>query len=460
MVTEMFGFRKRVVMLAVAGAVSAGVVAQAAPALAASPSVTITCTATNSCTASGTGFTPSGQVEIRAYAGSTVFSSSTITAAAQTRVCTGSLKPVCIEAGGGYFTAALPVDYGLVCDATEAGTMQYTDVHTGETVSEPVTWTGPCIQPTTTTLSIPSTIDTGWTSANPATVMAGSTHVTSGTLTITVNGSTYCSYTAGTAAGCTLANLPAGTDQVKASYYGSTIPPYDPSSDSETVTVNQVQTPQVINEPNSNWGGYVDVDGPYTSVTGSWTVPAANCGNAFATAAATWVGLDGEGTNTLEQIGTDSNCTLFNASYWAWFQMVPSGPVVIGAVPADYPVFAGDSMTASVTSTGTPGQYKLTIQDNTYGWVYSTTQSDPGATGATAEFVTEQPSDLGLPLTDFGAATFTNCEATIGDGPAEPIWDYPNQAMDLTDPGGTKLATPSSLSDDGTQFTVNWLTGS
>jgi hypothetical protein len=153
-------WRRHVVMLAAAAAVPLAVAAQAAPALAAvSPQVTISCTATNNCTASGTGFTPSGQVKVQALAGSTAFYSSTLTASAPSQVCVTGLKPHCYEVGGGAFTAALPVDYGLICDTTAAGTMEYTDVASGVTVSKPVTWTGPCVTPTTTTLSIPSTVD-------------------------------------------------------------------------------------------------------------------------------------------------------------------------------------------------------------------------------------------------------------------------------------------------------------
>jgi hypothetical protein len=454
------GRRRRVVMLAAALALPLAVAAQASPALAASPVVTITCAATNNCTASGTGFTPSGQVQVQAFAGSAAFSSSDLTASAPSRVCvTDPLgKPSCFEAGGGAFTAALPVDYGLVCDATAAGAMQYTDVSSGVVVSKPVTWTGPCVTPTTTTLSIPSTVDTGWTAAvNPATVTAGSTVVTSGTVTITVNGVSFCSYTAGASSGCSLAGLHVGTDQVQASYSGSTIPPYDPSSASATVTVMHVQQPWPTTT-GPGWAGYQDTGETYTAASASWTVPGANCGNAVATTSATWVGIDGANNNTVEQIGTDSNCVLFNASYWAWWQMYPSGPVVIGAVPANYPVYAGDSMSASVTATGTPGSYTLKIEDNTQDWTYSTTQSNPDATGASAECIEEQPAAAGLPLADFGSVTFTGCKAAADNGPAMPIWDYPYNADDMAS-GSTQQAVVSPLSDDGTQFTVTWLHG-
>lgn len=129
------------------------------------------------------------------------------------------------------------------------------------------------------------------------------------------------------------------------------------------MTVLQVQPTTKTTSP--NWAGYVATGGPYTDASGSWTVPTANCANAVGTDSATWVGIDGSNNSTVEQIGTDSNCVftpLAGPSYWAWYQMYPSGPVVIGAVPANYPVYAGDSMSASVTATGTAGTYTLTIE--------------------------------------------------------------------------------------------------
>src|SRR5580692_9241209 len=120
-------WRRRAPMLAAALALSAAVVTQATPALAATtPQVSITCAATNECTATGTGFTPSGKVQVQALAGTTAFYTSTI-------------------------------------------------------VAKPVTWTGPCATPTTTTLLIPSSVESGFTAVNPAIVTAGSTTVTWGT---------------------------------------------------------------------------------------------------------------------------------------------------------------------------------------------------------------------------------------------------------------------------------------
>lgn len=72
-------------------------------------------------------------------------------------------------------------------------------------------------------------------------------------------------------------------------------------------------------------------------------------------------------------------------------------------------------------------------------------------------FVTaaSQPGSDGV---SYVTATFTNCRAATGGGPLHPIWDYPNDALNMTSSSDT-LASTSSLSNDGTQFTVTWHNG-
>jgi len=462
---------KAAVALLAIGAIWLAVGPLASPALAATPPrVTIACTAANSCTATGTGFTPSGQVLEQASTGSGTFSSSYLTASAPTVVCSrGGLKPICIHVPGGEFTAPLPADYGLACDATAAGRVSYSDVRSRAVVTKQITWVGPCPQLTTTTLSIPSTVDTGWTSSvNPATVTAGFAWVTSGTITITVNGTTFCSYRAGTGTGCPVANLPVGIDHVQAVYSGSAEPRYEPSSASVTVTVLSVHSPMPATS--GNWAGYAATGDTFTAVSASWIVPTANCGTLFSSgsqaesSSATWVGLDGDNQSTgPEQIGTDSDCGLFSVlpytgEYHAWWEMAPALPHFIGIPGISDRVFPGDVMSASVTSTGVPGQYTMTLEDQTQGWTYTTTQTNIAATGASAECIEEQPAVGGLPLTNFGSVTFSQCKATGSDGTALPIWDHPNTALTMASASMAK-ATVSPLSDDGTRFTVTFLHG-
>ena len=269
----------------------------AAPALATGPEVTIACSGANSCMAYGGGFTPSGTVVVQAATAGGVFSSSDLTASAPTLVCAaGGIKPVCHEVGGGDFGAPVPVDHGLACGATAPGTVSYTDSSSHIVVTKSVTFVGPCVA-TTTNLLLPASASapTGWTAVtNPAGVTAGATTVTSGTITVTVNGVTFCSYTAGVTSGCTLANMPLGLDLVQASYSGTTV--YGPSSSSGTVLVYQIQAPAVTTTAADNfwtykanlngkvdpWGApttYYFQYGPTTAYGSTFPVPSGSAGS-------------------------------------------------------------------------------------------------------------------------------------------------------------------------------------
>jgi hypothetical protein len=459
----------------------------AAVARAASPQIKVSCPTIwdGTCTANGSGFTEGQQVKFQAAAGSSVFSTSSLYASTAgwiggQEVCSPNGPDghgPCHHVGGTYdpggtlSTTFSLTDSSLACDTTEAGTVQYTDNYSGNSASQPVTWDGPSC-PTTTTLSIPSTISVTQAAAetDPASVTSGSTAVTSGTITLTVNGTTFCSYSAGSSSSCSLANLPVGTDQITASYSGSSSPEYAPSSASETVAVMFASSQGSGAKNNSNWAGYIDTSDTYSAVSGSWVVPKANCGTFptgdAASSSAEWIGIDGfngigsnaTNNNTVEQIGTDTNCALFTGTYWAWWQMYPGGPTFIGVPGGSYLVHPGDVMSASVVKTAAPGTFKLTITDETANWTFSTTQTDTAATGGSAEWIAEQPAAGGLPLTDFGSVTFTNCFATGSSGLATAIWDHPNTEQTMQS-GATVKATPSSLSDSGSEFTVNWQHG-
>ena len=81
----------------------------------------------------------------------------------------------------------------------------------------------------------------------------------------------------------------------------------------------------------ANWSGYVLQDSlgaglQFTSVTGTWTVPVANCTSAPNSSAAFWVGLGGssDAATGLEQTGTGSDCSNGTAKYYAWYEILPA----------------------------------------------------------------------------------------------------------------------------------------
>src|ERR671922_218395 len=60
----------------------------------------------------------------------------------------------------------------------------------------------------------------------------------------------------------------------------------------------------------SNWAGYAasGSNGTFTSASASWTQPAGKC-TGGSTYAAFWVGLDGYTSSTVEQVGTEVDCS-------------------------------------------------------------------------------------------------------------------------------------------------------
>src|SRR5438094_356998 len=98
-----------------------------------------------------------------------------------------------------------------------------------------------------------------------------------------------------------------------------------------------------------NWSGYAvgAADGSneqFSSVSGSWTEPSANC-NTGQGVASFWVGLGGagQGTQALEQTGTEVGCTGASPTHFAWYELIPAAPVKF-----DLPISAGDHISAKV----------------------------------------------------------------------------------------------------------------
>jgi peptidase A4-like protein len=195
-----------------------------------------------------------------------------------------------------------------------------------------------------------------------------------------------------------------------------------------------------------NWSGYVatGTPGQFTSVSTSWTQPAVTCGAAN-TSSSFWAGLDGDGTNTVEQTGTEADCANGAATYAGWWEMFPNAPVFY-----NNPVQPGDSMTASVKSDGN-GNFTLTLSDTSQGWSQSTQQANANAQLGSAEVIAEAPSDgTVLPLSNFGTVTFGNDAvngAAIGNSGAAPLT--------MVSQNGVTEATPSALAG-GNSFTVTW----
>jgi hypothetical protein len=193
------------------------------------------------------------------------------------------------------------------------------------------------------------------------------------------------------------------------------------------------------------------------SVSGSWTVPAVTgSGTAYSSA---WVGIDGFDSDSVEQIGTDSDLVNGQPQYYAWYEMYPRNMVEVPLT-----VHAGDSISASVAYTGS-NQFTLSLTDGKQSYITSKTMKE--AQRSSAEWIEEAPSSGSsvLPLADFGSVTFSNCSANIGtttsttSGPINNPW--PNTTlyvMNMVSNGGATEDTTGALaaptSGAGSTFSV------
>ena len=193
-----------------------------------------------------------------------------------------------------------------------------------------------------------------------------------------------------------------------------------------------------------NWAGYAVTGGTFTSVSASWTQPSVKATSQDAYSSF-WVGIDGDGSDSVEQLGTEVDYINGQAEYYAWYEMYPAYPVNFSDT-----VRPGDHFTASVTE-ASGGKFTLKIADTTRGWSHTVTTTYSAAALASAESIAEAPSDSSgtLPLADFGSVNFTNATANgqpIGSQNYDPI----TQAS-----GSTVKDAVSGLSG-GTAFTCTW----
>ncbi|WP_233574267.1 G1 family glutamic endopeptidase [Amycolatopsis panacis] len=83
------------------------------------------------------------------------------------------------------------------------------------------------------------------------------------------------------------------------------------------------------NHEGGNWGGYVS-SGDFTTATASWIEPAVTC-NSSKEIVSPWVGIDGEGSSTVEQTGVDTDCAGGEPVKRVWYEMYPGDSVYYSA---------------------------------------------------------------------------------------------------------------------------------
>jgi hypothetical protein len=210
-------------------------------------------------------------------------------------------------------------------------------------------------------------------------------------------------------------------------------------------------TIHIEHSTSSNWSGYAATaaTGLVTDVKGSWRVPTVSSGSTNAWSSF-WVGIDGYSSNTVEQIGTDSDWQNGKAVYYAWYEFYPKPAFLIKSVPIN----PGDVISAEAQYTR--NKFTVTITDTTTGKAFSTTAKVQSAQRTSAEWIAEAPWSGGvLPLANFGTVYFSGCYATI-NGATGSISSFSHDAITMTTSSGIIKAQPSTLDSTGTSFSVTW----
>lgn len=197
-----------------------------------------------------------------------------------------------------------------------------------------------------------------------------------------------------------------------------------------------------------NWSGYAATGSTYHSAAATWVQPQVSCSHTGAVSI--WVGLDGEGTKTVEQTGTQAECTKLNGTprYFAWWENYPDPES-----PYKDAVRAGDTMTASIVYNPSQNNYTAKLTNQTLGWTETKTFARySGATNGSAEVIAEAPQRNGTrePLIDFGKVTFTHASIdgqTLAAASAKTVTMVRN---------GITEAVPGPLSSSGDSFTDTW----
>jgi Peptidase A4 family len=198
----------------------------------------------------------------------------------------------------------------------------------------------------------------------------------------------------------------------------------------------------------TNWSGYAATGRTFTSVSASWTEPTGTCSGS-AKYSSFWVGLDGYNSSSVEQTGSEVDCSGSTPEYYSWYEMYPAYPVNFSNT-----VLPGDHFQGSVTYNGS-GNYTLVLSDTTRGWSHTVHASLSGAANSSAEVIAEAPCCTAsggiLPLAHFSPVTFTNATAN-----GSAIGSFSPTQIIMVNNSGQAKDSISSLSG-GNSFTATWL---
>jgi hypothetical protein len=165
----------------------------------------------------------------------------------------------------------------------------------------------------------------------------------------------------------------------------------------------------------TSWSGYILTGTTFTAIHAAWKQPVVTCPTDDARASF-WIGIDGWGTGSVEQVGTWGVCNGAGkpVTYRAWWEIVGGGG---GAQP--FAISPGDSIEASVVFAN--DIYALAVKDLTNKGEFATKAKcgTRPCNRTTAEWIIERPG--GHPLAQYQDMTFSDLRFSAAMPPNEGI---------------------------------------
>jgi hypothetical protein len=213
----------------------------------------------------------------------------------------------------------------------------------------------------------------------------------------------------------------------------------------------------------THWAGYIvslsieNRSQGVSSINASWIVPEVQFSenNTFSSV---WVGVGGYGEKTLIQAGTEQHCSNGKIEYFAWYELLPA---YIVRTP-NFEVHPGDTVVVSINLLNQDqSTWQITIDNLSNGDHFEKPTFFYDSSQKSAEWIVERPTveNVISNLANFGNVTLTNCTATI-NGVNGSIKDFIYAPAIMVDSTDNPLTSTSTLSGDGSSFSVNYLSPS
>jgi len=213
----------------------------------------------------------------------------------------------------------------------------------------------------------------------------------------------------------------------------------------------------------SHWAGYLSSLGiqnrsqGVSSISASWIVPEVQFSenNTFSSV---WIGVGGYGEESLIQAGTEQHCFNGKIEYFVWYELLPANIVRTQSVD----VQPGDKVAFSINLLNqNQSTWQITIDNLSNGNHFEKTDIFYNSSQKSAEWIVERPmvDKVISKLANFGNVTLTNCTASI-NGVNGSIKDFTYAPAIMVDSTDNPLTSTSTLSGDGSSFSVNYLSPS